>query len=221
VERLAVYENELIGSPIHEGLSFGGLLEYEAADTFAKAEFPGLRAIRLNGVWILARDLPDSQDVDMPDPIEQPWEFVKIRDQTSGNVALGTSDTTLASVTLPVPAHWSSGYAIEAEWQFSIADSSGGSTGAGIVVIGIVKLAGTQMGQDQFTEMTDSNFADNASLAGCPYIEGETTTGNRTLILTGSRTSAFAANASNRVLRVTGIHKPDDVQPPATLELWY
>jgi microcystin-dependent protein len=63
----AIYENEIIGDPVYFGLMFGGELEFPTTDDFTKADWPGLRAIRVrNGAleeWILARDLPDDYEI--------------------------------------------------------------------------------------------------------------------------------------------------------------
>jgi hypothetical protein len=60
----AIWLNGQIGDPVYTGLSLGGVLVYVGADTFNKASYPGLRAIRINnGVPILTVDLPDSQSV--------------------------------------------------------------------------------------------------------------------------------------------------------------
>lgn len=41
----AVYLGSVIGSPLIRGLTLGGVLHYTASDTFAKADWPGLRAV--------------------------------------------------------------------------------------------------------------------------------------------------------------------------------
>lgn len=43
----SIYQNEIIGSPVYEGLSLGGILYYTTpgADTFDKGDYPGLRAV--------------------------------------------------------------------------------------------------------------------------------------------------------------------------------
>jgi hypothetical protein len=54
-----VWNRDHIGDPIFDGLTLGGTVA--VSGTFAKASYPGLRAIRTtNGAMVLAVDLPDS-----------------------------------------------------------------------------------------------------------------------------------------------------------------
>lgn len=57
----AIYDNAPIGSPVYQGLTLGGVVPVDGP--FVKANYPGLRAIRVNGVLVLAADLDDSQDI--------------------------------------------------------------------------------------------------------------------------------------------------------------
>lgn len=56
--RPAIYPgNVLGGSPLYDGLTLGGEV---TDDPFVKADYPGLRAVRMGGEIILATDLADS-----------------------------------------------------------------------------------------------------------------------------------------------------------------
>lgn len=67
-------DNVLGGAGIYHGLSLGDILEYTSADTFEKADYPGLRAIRIDdGPIVLATDLADSENITPASGPFVPW----------------------------------------------------------------------------------------------------------------------------------------------------
>lgn len=47
---IPIYDGAIIGGPEHQGFMFGGVVYFTADDTFDKADYPGLRAVRVRAV---------------------------------------------------------------------------------------------------------------------------------------------------------------------------
>jgi hypothetical protein len=59
-----IWENNRIGDPAYLGFTLGGILDFSAGGDFLKADYPGLRAIRVGDEVILAVDLPATYPID-------------------------------------------------------------------------------------------------------------------------------------------------------------
>lgn len=126
--------------------------------------------------------------------------IVYARAETVAAVAVAQSPATVvASAVLAVPTDWNT-YDIEAFYQFDANDSSGGSTGVAVLIAAVTALDGTIFGQLLNQEMVNTDTLDVQHFAGATFIEGETTTGNRTVTLEVSRTAAFTVEARRRSL---------------------
>jgi hypothetical protein len=103
----SIWENNRIGDPTFLGLTLGGQIEYTSSDSFVKADYPGLRAIRVGEEQpVLTVDLPDSYPIDpgTAGSVPQPSQAVEATDQTvssttfaAGSPACGLAFTAPAS----------------------------------------------------------------------------------------------------------------------------
>lgn len=50
----SIWQNDLIGAPVYDGMTLGAVLPIGAGLTFVKGDWPGLRGIRVGGVFYLA-----------------------------------------------------------------------------------------------------------------------------------------------------------------------
>lgn len=66
-----VYRGELIGAPVQVGFMLLDVIEYPSGGTFEKADYPALRAIRIDGGELtLAVDLADSENIGTGSTVE-------------------------------------------------------------------------------------------------------------------------------------------------------
>jgi len=120
-----------------------------------------------------------------------------IRENTNASTAIGTSDTSICSVSLDIPTRFAErgGWNLYVWAQSDILDSSGGSAGTSNVLTSKVNVNGTQIGQDHAMEFVDYNYMDTRHLSLFEYSIARTDTGTRSVNYSIARSGAPTCSA--------------------------
>ena len=227
----SIWANTEVGGPVYDGFTFGGL---HSGTPLLKANYPGLRAVRVGNTITLVDDLPDSYTVPATTtPARTDIVKARVQDLTGGTIQ--TTAAVKLTAALSIPADWT-GYAIEALLDARIRES--GTMTAGRLISNDLRLTsttGTLFGSKNFNLGTDipTNIVP-FSIAG--FLTGQTATGTvnvvyvvsvpgdtnqitwdqATLIATAFRTVAASSTTTAEPLVLMTVTVP----PPGQILKW-
>lgn len=97
----AIYDNALIGVPVYQGMSFGGVVPFSSTDDFVKADYPGLRGIRVDGVFALASGMAETVSI-VPKNFGRPLGVLGYAQSTATQINIGTTETDVTGLSVAV-----------------------------------------------------------------------------------------------------------------------
>jgi len=216
----AIWDQTQIGSPVYDGLSLGGVEPIASlpGGVFVKANYPGLRAIRVGDTVTLRDALPDSF------PIAATTAGASIVKARASSVTGGTIGAAAVKLTaaLTIPAGWS-GYDLEALYS-GICVETGTLTGVRSLSnqIRLTNTTGTLLGSAGDLQI-GTDVPDNrvpVSIVG--YLTGQTATGSVPVVYVNSIPADTGQVTWRDATLITTAYRTDTPTTPASVvELLY